>query len=234
MSPQETKAQKVSHGLRRWPTRPLIALISPLLLLRGSNFFLPNTEQPPREKSKHGPMTQSIKPGNGIDDLKLGESRERALELFSPKRGIDQESSEPGGCGSSLNWVDVKNRPVGNVFLHFKDDRLFQIDSATTRFHTREGITVLSSPQRVHHYYKKLKAFILSAGFSEATGGRPLVYWVDTEGGIAFSFAYSKTTHSRYLYSITVFQPNADICPFVEPLGDSDKRELPPYSLEPE
>ena len=222
------------HRLRRWPIRPLVALLSPLILFQDSNFFLLNTEQPPREKSKHGLMTQLIKPGIGIDDLKLGESRERALELFSPKRGIDQESSEPGGCGSSLNWVDVKNRPVGNVFLYFKDDRLFQIDSATTRFHTAEGIAVLTSPEAVRLHYKHLKAYILSEGFSEALGGRPLVYWMDSKAGIAFSFAYSKTTHSRYLYSITVFQPNADVCPFVEPLGDSDKRELPPYSLEPE
>ena len=179
-------------------------------------------------------MTRLIKPGNGIDDLKLGESRKRALELFPPKAGTDQDREDSLGCNNAYHWVDTKNSPIGTLVIRFRTGKAFQIDSTTTRFHTAEGITVLTSPQAVRRHYKHLKAYILSEGSSEALGGRPLIYWMDSEGGIAFSFAYSKTTHSRYLYSITVFQPNADICPFVEPLGDSDKRELPPYSLEAE
>jgi hypothetical protein len=119
------------------------------------------------------------------------------------------------------------------VFVQLKAGEVAQIDSGTPRFHTPEGITLYSSPQAVRKHYKGLRAFVLSNVYSEATGGRPLTYWIGSEKGIAFAFAYYPREQKRYLYRIIVFRPNTEVCPS-EGGGDSGKRELTPYALEPD
>jgi hypothetical protein len=64
--------------------------------------------------------------------------------------------------------------------------------------------------------------------------GRPLVYWVDREQGIAFAFAYSRRTRKRSLGQIIVFKPNSEICPTDDSMDSPAKPELKPYSLEPD
>jgi hypothetical protein len=71
-------------------------------------------------------------------------------------------------------------------------------------------------------------------GSSEASGRRPLVYWVDSENGIAFAFAYSRGEKKHYLNWIIVFKPHAEICPQWPDMEPTEKRELPAYSLESE
>ena len=179
--------------------------------------------------------TDLIVPGQSVGRLKLGDTRGRVMELFPFKPNMDQEWHEGNDCGTTINWLDLtKSRMMGNVFVHLKEDKVFQIDSGTRSFHTENGITILSSPQEVRNKYPVLRAYVLSDGFSEASGGRPLVYWVDGEKGIAFGFASGRSDHKRYLNWIIVFRPHAEVCPQYEPLGPSDKRELPPYSLEEE
>lgn len=174
-----------------------------------------------------------IVPGQSVGQLKLGDTRERALELFPHKPNMDQEWQEGFDCGTTVNWLDMnKSKMLGNVFIRFKEDRVFQIDSGTTSFRTEDGLTISSSPQDIRMKYPGLRAYILSEGWSEASGGRPLIYWLDTEKGIAFGFAYSRREHKRYLTWIIVFRPHAEVCPQDGPLGPTDKRELPPYSLE--
>jgi hypothetical protein len=146
---------------------------------------------------------------------------------------MDQEWREEGDCGTTFNWLDMKESKVlGNVFIRFREGRVFQIDSRTSSFRTRDGITISSSPKEVHRKYPELRAYILSNGFSEASGGRPLVDWVDSEQGIAFGFTYSPRANKRYLDSIIVFKPHTEVCPQYSPLEPSDKREIPSYSLE--
>lgn len=173
-----------------------------------------------------------IVPGQSVGQLKLGDTRERARDLFPYKPNMDQEWREGPDCGTTVNWLDMsKSKMNGNLFIRLKEDKVFQIDSGTSSFHTENEITILRSPQEVRKKYPGLRAYILSNGFSEASGARPLVYWVDSEKGIAFAFAYSRRDHKRYLNWIIVFKPHAEVCPEYEPLGPSDKRELPPYSL---
>jgi hypothetical protein len=146
---------------------------------------------------------------------------------------MDQEWREEGDCGTTFNWLDTKkSKMLGNVFIRFRNDKVFQIDSGTSSFRTQDGVTISSSPQEVRNKYPGLRAYILSEAFSEATGDRPLVYWVDSEHGIAFGFTYSRRTPKRYLNWIIVFRPHAELCSQYGPLGPSDKREIPPYSLE--
>jgi hypothetical protein len=149
---------------------------------------------------------------------------------------VDQEWQEEGDCGKTLNWLDMNNSKMrGNVFVRFKkDDTVFQIDSGTSSFHTQDGISISSSPEEVRKKYRGLRAYILSEGFSEATGERPVVYWVDSEHGIAFGFTHGRRTGKHYLNWIIVFKPHAEVCPQYGPLGPSDKREIPSYSLDAE
>ena len=172
-----------------------------------------------------------IQPGLRAGPLVLGDSYERATELFPPRPDIDQEFSQAVGCGKELNWVDLKSSPVGNLFIRFKDGAIFQIDVATTRYHTAEGVAINSSPQEVQKHYKGLHAYILSNVTS--TEVRPLVYWVDSRKGIAFAFAPYRRKNGRFLSEIIVFKPNSEICPPDDSPDSPDKRELTPYSLEP-
>jgi hypothetical protein len=157
----------------------------------------------------------------------------KVQELFPAKQNVDQEwSDSQDDCGTVINWVDFERR--GNVFVHLREGVVFQIDSATFRFKTKDGITNGAAPEEVRKRYKELRAFNLSNGWSEAEGGRPLVYWVDKNKGIGFAFAYYRRKRTWYLYHLVVFRPGASICPNPAALGASDKRELPPYSLSPE
>lgn len=206
-----------------------------LLLLGLSIIFVFSLAAPfgNQSREQEGSNSALIVPGQRVGQLKLGDTRARALELFPYKRDMDQEWPEGDDCGTTINWLDMKNsKMLGNVFIRFKGNKVFQIDSGTTSFHTADGITVSSSPQEIRKKYPGLRAYILSNGSSEASGGRPLVYWLDADRGIAFGFTGGRRDHKHYLNWIIVFKPHAEVCPEYGPLGPSDKRELLPYSLE--
>jgi hypothetical protein len=70
-----------------------------------------------------------IDPGLAVGPLKLGDSRDRALELF-PKKDEDQEWNDP--CGSTIDWVDTSNpNGRGDLFIRLKKGKVFQIESST-------------------------------------------------------------------------------------------------------
>ena len=119
------------------------------------------------------------------------------------------------------------------MFIRMRDNVVFQIDSATRPFRTVDGITVGSSPEEVRKHYPGMHSYVLSNNTSEAEGGRPIVYWIDQDRGIAFGFVYSRSGGKRYLYEIIVFKPKSEVCPSDDSTNSPAKRELPPYSLEP-
>lgn len=84
----------------------------------------------------------TVRPGLSVGPLKLGDTYERATELFPVKADIDQGFPQAVDCGRELNWVDMKNSQIGNMFIRFKDGVVFQIDVATTRYHTADGIGI--------------------------------------------------------------------------------------------
>jgi hypothetical protein len=172
-----------------------------------------------------------IDPGLRIGPLKLGDSLDRALEVF-PKKDEDQQWEDP--CGTTLDWVDTSN-PMGrgDVFIRLKKGKVFQIESATTRFHTPEDITTFESPEKVANTYKDLRAWVLLTPPSPALGDRPLVFWLDKKRGVAFALAYDPPHHKRYVYKIIVFQPNREFCPEQEKTSSNKWQEIRPYSLEP-
>ena len=172
-----------------------------------------------------------IEPGYRLGQLKIGDSRARVLELF-PKKPEDQEWENT--CGTTLDWVDSTN-PTGrgDVFIRLKKDKVFQIESATTSFHTAEEITTFDHPDKVASAYKDMHAYTLLTAPNPTLGGRPLVFWIDKKKGIAFVFAYYPAEHKRYLYKIVIFAPNKTFCPEEETINSPKWQAIGAYAIEP-
>jgi glycosyltransferase involved in cell wall biosynthesis len=172
-----------------------------------------------------------IEPGQSIGPLKLNDSRERALQLF-PKKDIDQEWEDP--CGTTIDWTDSSN-PIGHgdVFIRIKKNKIFQIESSTTRFVTADGITIFDPPEKVEKAYKEMRAGVLLGDLSPALGSRPLVFWFDRKKGIAFAFAYDRPHHKRYVYKIIVFEAGKNFCPEQEIINSNRWQNIDPYAQEP-
>jgi len=172
-----------------------------------------------------------IDPGHSLGPLKLNESPEHAQELF-PKKDIDQEWDD--ACGSTFEWTDSTNpNGHGHVLIRAKKDKIFQIESSSSRFNTPEGITTFDSPQKVANAYKDLRAYALLIRPTPALGSRPLVFWLDKKKGIAFEFAYDAQQHKRYVYKIIVFVPNKTFCPEQETDDSLKWQAIDAYALEP-
>jgi glycosyltransferase involved in cell wall biosynthesis len=172
-----------------------------------------------------------IEPGQGLGPLKINDSRDKAIQLF-PKKDIDQEWEDP--CGTTIDWIDNTN-PVGHgdVFIRMKKNKIFQIESSTTRFVTAEGITIFDPPEKVESTYKDMRAGVLLGDLSPALGSRPLVFWFDKKKGIAFAFAYDRPHHKRYVYKIIVFEPGKNFCPEQETINSNHWQNIEPYLQEP-
>lgn len=166
-----------------------------------------------------------IKPGVSIGDLRIGDPVQRVASFF------DKMKPEVSACGEMFSEV-VESKPAGNLIAYVKDGHVFQIDSGTPRFHTADGIAADDRPEKVRAHYKHLHAYADDLT-SMALGDRPVVYWIDTDRGIAFEFAYFPEEHRRYLYSVIVFRPHGLFCPMGEQVDASHWHELLPYSLEP-
>jgi len=172
-----------------------------------------------------------IEPGHSMGPLKLGDSLDRAQELF-PKKDIDQEWDD--ACGSTIDWTD-SNNPVGHgeVFIRLKKGKVFQIESSTTRFHTAEDVTTFDPPEKVEKSYKEMHAWVLLTAPSPALGSRPPVFWIDKKKGIAFELAYDAPHRKRYVYKVIVFEPNKTFCPEQETVNSLKWQAIDAYRVEP-
>ena len=172
-----------------------------------------------------------IEPGHSLGPLKLGDSLDRAQELF-PKKDIDQEWDD--ACGSTIDWTDSNNpEGHGEVFIRVKKGKVFQIESSTTRFHTAQDITTFDAPEKVEKSYKDMRAWVLLAPPSPAMGSRPPVFWIDKKKGIAFELAYDAPHHKRYVYKVIVFEPNKTFCPEQETVNSLKWQSIDSYAVEP-
>jgi len=174
-----------------------------------------------------------IVPGMRVGPLFLGESPEKFTRLFPSKLPVEESTPVDSSCGTRIDFRDSGNPRGGNLVAWVRDGKVFQLDAATDRYHTPDGITVLSSPSAVRHHYRGLRSYVLSQVTYEAIGMRPLAYWVNEDMGIAFAFAYSRSAQRRYVYKVIVFNPGSEICVADTPRPVLTRRELAPYSLEP-
>lgn len=210
-------------------------LFSLILLLLGVSAPL-HAASPPQDQASDSitPVsTQTqIEAGQRLGSLKIGDSQDRALELFPLKPGIDQQWDDK--CGTTLDWVDSSNpNGRGDILIRLKKGKVFQIESSSSRFHTAEGIATFDSPNTIREHYKDLRAFTLLTPPLPNLGDRPLVFWIDKKKGIAFVLAYYPKEHKRYIYKIIVFVPGKEFCPEEESTSSPKWQEIQPYSLEP-
>ena len=206
---------------------------TPLLLILPVVFAMVVIPSPLRAQITEEPhwLTTMIEPGHSLGPLKLGDSEDRARELF-PKKDIDQEWED--ACGTTIDWTDSSNpNGHGEVFIRLKKGKVFQIESSTTRFHTAEDITTFDSPEKVEQSYKDLHAWVLLTPPSPAMGSRPPVFWIDKKRGIAFELAYDVPHHKRYVYKVIVFQPNKTFCPEQETVDSVKWQAINSYAVEP-
>jgi hypothetical protein len=207
--------------------KTLLVLILPVLLFSPAT----NARQSPDTAKATTIMDTVIDPGASVGPLKLGDSRERALQLF-PQKAEDQQWDDV--CGNTLDWTDSTN-PMGHgeLLIRISKGKIFQIESATTRFKTAEGITTFNAPEDVRNIYKNLRAFALLTAPVPALGDRPLVFWVDKKKGIAFALAYDPSRHKRYVYKVIVFEPNKEFCPEQEKTSSPKWQGISAYATDP-
>jgi hypothetical protein len=208
-------------------------LMKPLVSILAILFGITSSHLPLHAQIAEEPRFTNtiIEPGHSMGPLKLGDSLDRAQELF-PKKDIDQEWDD--ACGSTIDWTD-SNNPVGHgeVFIRLKKGKVFQIESSTTRFHTAEDITTFDPPEKVENSYKELRAWVLLTPPSPALGSRPPVFWIDKKKGIAFELAYDAPHRKRYVYKVIVFEPNKTFCPEQETVNSLKWQSIDAYRVEP-
>jgi hypothetical protein len=186
--------------------------------------------QSPAQAEPHFTNTV-VEPGLSLGPLKLGDSMERSLEVF-PKKPEDQQWDDP--CGTTLDWVDTTNpNGRGDVHIRLKKNKVFQIESSSTRFQTADGITTFDSPEKVANAYKDMRAWVLLTPPVASLGDRPLVFWIDKKKGVAFVFAYDPSRRKRYLYKTIVFESNKEFCPEQEKTSSPKWQGIRPYAVEP-
>ncbi len=206
--------------------KPLVSILAILFGITSSH--LPLHAQIAEEPRFTNTM---IEPGHSMGPLKLGDSLDRAQELF-PKKDIDQEWDD--ACGSTIDWTDSNNpEGHGEVFIRLKKGKVFQIESSTTRFRTSQDITTFDPPEKVENSYKELRAWVLLTAPSPALGSRPPVFWIDKKKGIAFELAYDAPHRKRYVYKVIVFEPNKTFCPEQETVNSLKWQSIDAYRVEP-
>jgi hypothetical protein len=172
-----------------------------------------------------------IQPGVSVGRLRLGDTHEQILALLPLKPNQDQDWYSE--CGTQYVRVDEgAHRTAGTVGVTFNGDRAFQIETSNPRYSTPEGINAESSPEKIKQIYKGLRAYQVDVGQIEAYGDRPLVVWADSESGIAFVFAYSRSEERMTLLTLVVFKPQMQFCVGDAMTSTSKWHEIAPYSLE--
>jgi hypothetical protein len=180
------------------------------------------------------PDEHHIVPGSRVGPLRIGDSKETAFRLFVPKAGTDLQYDDE--CGSAYDWVQLDGAGVsrGNVTIRFRHGVVTQIESGSPTYATDDGVRLYDSPDKVRRHWHALAAYALLPGSPDATGGLPLIFWVNEKRGIAFEFAFSQEKQQRYLYSTIVFAPDTHFC--TEGQGESPDsrtwRPLPPYATQ--
>jgi len=125
-----------------------------------------------------------IEGGRRVGQLALGDSRDHAFAVFPFKTESDQKFKS-SNCGEEYLWTE-REAGKGNVFIRIESGRVFQIEVATPRFRTKEGLTTRSSPEEIRRSYEDLRSYALMGKFSEALGGLPLIFLGGSLEGIGF------------------------------------------------
>lgn len=172
-------------------------------------------------QADEGPSDVSIVPGERVGPLRLGDSMERAVELFGTERQITNFSgSRFGECEfQEAKWVS-RGEGGGGVSVYATSSGIYQIWVNDLSSITRTGIRRGSPAVKIRVRHAQLEAFVLRNSDPGFKGGkrkdalrRDLVYWVSRQDGIAFELGFNHETLSRDVRNIIVFAPGSDFVP---------------------
>ena len=170
--------------------------------------------------------------GSRVGLLRIGDPKETAFRLFVPKSGTDLQYDDE--CGDAYDWVQLDAAGIsrGSITIRLRHGVVTQIESGSPTYTTEYGDRLYDSPLKVRRHWSELRAYALLPGSPDATGGVPLIFWVNETEGIAFEFAFSQERHQRYLYRIIVFASGAHLCTEGQDefLDSKTWRPLPPYA----
>jgi hypothetical protein len=158
------------------------------------------------------PAVSFIEPGRSVGVLVALTATKDNLEKASPHITKEYADSYPD-CErrTEMTWSELDGGGTVSAFL--RNGIVFQIESATARYSTGEGITVGSSPSQVEKHYKGLEAYVLDPSGGREFDFHDFNYWIDRKDGIAFELAYSPTTHRRSVSKVIVFEPGTEFFP---------------------
>jgi hypothetical protein len=179
------------------------------------------------------PGSTTIVPGRSVGPLRLGDIRERALELFgTPDEEYTFDENSLGPCKyTEVHWNDPKHDDRWGIFVYSKNNRIYQIMTDTPRFATAGRITSDSSPDEVQRLFPNLQSYVLLGSGSKVNGGENLIYWVDQNAGIAFEFYHHPKLNKRRLASTIVFEPGGEFLPTGCISPPQEWRKLKSFSL---
>lgn len=175
----------------------------PELEITNVSLIALKTPKPIRQETK----SNVIVAGQSVGHLFIGDSRERAIELFGR---VDTEYNynieTKLDCCRNTNelrfWeLNDKSSPFhfnyGNgAWVYLRDDKIFQIKIQSEKFKTADGITFLSDPKKLRKIYPNSEAFVQLNTHCNCTGGANLIYWIDKGSGIAFEF-HNEIKHKK-------------------------------------
>jgi hypothetical protein len=166
-------------------------------------------------KDSGGNLTENfpnglIKEGQTIGPLSIGMVREEVETIL----GIPTEEYTQMRCGIlALHWNDLKYNNRG-VYVFLRNGEVFQIDTYSQRF-SLPSLAVEDLPSKLPALYPDLKAYEMQNSSAIVDGGRNLVFWIDSEKGIAFElYNFQGQTRSyRRIGSISVFDSSVGYYP---------------------
>lgn len=150
--------------------------------------------------------------GKSVGLLNLGDTKEQAISyLGDPTEAYDYP--EWVGCVySDSHWNDYELNNRG-IFTYMRQGKIYQIESFTYRFKTKNGVASDNLPKKLKHLYPNLEAFELTNSAGKVDGGANLIYWVENEQGIAFGLYNNPRKHRREIGSVIVFNPDEEFLP---------------------
>lgn len=180
-----------------------------------------------------GNLTTGIQSGQSVGPLRLGDSREKALQIFGKPVDDYSYGTSNGSCrDAEMHWPDGETDSDG-LFVYLRKGRIMSMAAATPRYATAEGIKNGSSPEDVRRNYQQLQSYVPVNSGAKIVGGRDIIYWVSRRRGIAFELYYNPQTRKRFVESVIVFEPGGEFPPNGSCPSPQEWRELKPFALEP-
>lgn len=161
------------------------------------------------------PALSFISPGSSIGLVQLGRTR-NDVETVSPLKVTREFANSSADCKPRTEMTWSEPNGGGSISAFLRNGTVFQIESATRRYSTSEGITVNSSPSRLKRakkHYGWLASYVLDPSGGKESDFHDLNYWVSRKDGIAFELAYSPAKHDRFVSKVIVFEPNTEFFP---------------------